>query len=96
MVYFNIHCDPLPGKEEDLDNFLTNSSKSFWMSQHGVKNFHVYGDKLLGWPERTIMIELENMSSLQNILDSTERKQLRKQFMNQVSRVESQIQDIII
>lgn len=96
MVYYTVHCDPLPGKEEELDRFLQDDVKKFWTDQSGIKSFHVYGDKLMGWPERTIMIELEDLATLQRILDSDERKRIRKQFMANVERAESQIQDVII
>ena len=96
MVYFSVYCDPVPGKEDELDRFIVDKSKRFWASQTGVKGYHVYADKLLGWPERTIMIELQDMSSLQRILDTDEHRRLRREFLTNVSRIESQIQDIVI
>ncbi|MBI4312319.1 MAG: hypothetical protein HY681_11130 [Chloroflexi bacterium] len=96
MVYFTVRCDPLPGKEEEFDGFLADKAKKFWTGQQGVKSFHVYGDKLAGWPERTIMIEVQDLGSLQKILDSDERKRLRKEFMTYTARSESQIQDPIV
>jgi hypothetical protein len=96
MVYFSVYCDPVPGKEEELDRFIVNKSKKFWSSQTGVKGYHVYADKLLGWPERTIMIELQDLNSLQRILDTDEHRRLRGEFMTNIARVESQIQDVII
>ena len=96
MVYFSVYCDPVPGKEDELDRFIVDKSKRFWAGQTGVKGYHVYADKLLGWPERTIMIELQDMSSLQRILDTDEHRRLRREFLTNVSRIESQIQDIVI
>mgnify|MGYP005834546619 CR=1 FL=1 len=64
MMYFTVRCDILPGKEDELDRFLNERAKSFWISQPGVKSFHVYADKLAGWPERTIMIEVEDLATL--------------------------------
>ncbi|MGD0353050.1 MAG: hypothetical protein ABSB38_06100 [Dehalococcoidia bacterium] len=96
MVYFSVYCDPVPGREEELDRFIANKSKKFWSSQTGVKGYHVYADKLLGWPERTIMIELQDLNSLQRILDTDEHRRLRGEFMTNIARVESQIQDVII
>jgi len=96
MVYFSVYCDPVPGKEEELDRFIVNKSKKFWSSQTGVKGYHVYADNLLGWPERTIMIELQDLNSLQRILDTDEHRRLRGEFMANIARVESQIQDVII
>lgn len=96
MVYFTVRCEPVPGKGVELDEFLSTKSKSFWLSQTGVRGFHVYGDALDGWPERTIMIEMDDLASLQRILDSPERKQLRGTFMGFTARVESQINEQLI
>ncbi|MBI4307334.1 MAG: hypothetical protein HY684_00815 [Chloroflexi bacterium] len=96
MVYFTVRCEAVPGKGTNLDQFLATRSKPFWLSQTGVTGFHVYGDVLDGWPERTLMIEVEDLSSLQRILDSPERKQLRGEFMGYVARVESQITEQLI
>ncbi len=96
MVYFSIRCDPLPGKEEELDTLLRNKAKAFWTGQPGVKEYHVYGDKLMGWPERTIMIGIQDLSAFQKILDTEDRRKLRREFFTLVSRTESQIQDVIV
>jgi phosphatidate phosphatase APP1 len=96
MVYFSVYCDPVPGREEELDQFIVGKSKKFWVGQTGVKGYHVYADKLAGWPERTIMIELQDLNSLQRILDTDEHKRLRREFMTNIARAESQIQDVII
>ena len=96
MVYFSVYCDPVPGQEEELDRFIVDKSNKFWTSQAGVKGYHVFADKLMGWPERTIMIQVQDLGSLQRILDSTEHKRLRREFMSNISRAESQIQDEIV
>ena len=96
MVYFSIYCDPVPGQEEELDRFIVDKAKKFWTGQAGVKGYHVYADKLTGWPERTIMIELQDLNGLQHILDSAEHKRLRREFMTNIARSESQIQDVIV
>ncbi len=96
MVYFSVYCDPVPGQEEELDRFIVDKANKFWTGQTGVKGYHVYADKLMGWPERTIMIEVQDLAGLQRILDSAEHKRLRREFMSNISRAESQIQDVII
>lgn len=95
-MYFTVRCDILPGKEEELDRFLTEKAKKFWLSQPGVKSFHVYNDTLVGWPERTIMIEVDDMSSLDRILHSEERQRVRREFQTYASDVQSQILDAMI
>jgi len=95
-MYFTVRCDILPGKEEDLDRFLAERARPFWLSQPGVKGFHVYVDTLVGYPERTIMIEVVDLASLQRILGSDGRKQIRKEFMTCTTGAQSQIQDMLI
>jgi hypothetical protein len=46
---------------------------------------------LVGWPERTIIIEVDDLTSLQGVLDSAERKEVRREFMNYTTNVQSQI-----
>lgn len=95
-MYFTVRCDILPGKEEELDRFLAEKAKKFWLSQPGVKGFHVYGDTLVGWPERTIMIEVDDLVGLERVLHSDERKHLRSEFLTYTTDVESQILDTLI
>ena len=77
-MFFSVRCDILPGKEDELDRFLAEKAQAFWLAQPGIKSYHVYEDALVGWPDRTIMIEVDNLASLQSILDSEERKRLRR------------------
>jgi hypothetical protein len=42
------------------------------------------------------MIELQDLNSLQQILDTDEHRRLRGEFMTNIARVESQIQDVLI
>lgn len=95
-MYFTVRCDILPGKEQELDNFLTERATKFWLSQPGVKSFHVYKDTLVGWPERTIMIEVDNMSDLDRILHSEDRQRVRREFQAYATDVQSQILDTMI
>lgn len=95
-MYFTVRCDILPGKEQELDNFLAEKAKKFWLSQPGIKSFHVYKDTLVGWPERTIMIEVDDMSSLDHILHSEDRQRVRREFQTYATDVQSQILDTMI
>ncbi len=95
-MYFTVRCDILPGKEEELDRFLAEKAKKFWLSQPGIKSFHVYGDTLVGWPERTIMIEVDDLASFQRVLNSEERRHLRSEFLMYTTNVQSQIVDTLI
>jgi hypothetical protein len=90
-MYYTVRCDIAPGKEQEMDRLLMERMQAFWMAQPGVKSFHVYGDMMEGWPERTMMIEVEDMAALQRVLDMSERKQLRHEFMNMAVQVQSQM-----
>ncbi|HZA25865.1 MAG TPA: hypothetical protein VFA32_25260 [Dehalococcoidia bacterium] len=96
MVHYAVRCDIVPGRSEDLDRLLSENAKEFWLKQPGVRGFQVYEDALTGWPERTIMIEVDNLESLQRILDSEERKRLRREFNNYATNVQSQILEQMI
>jgi quinol monooxygenase YgiN len=91
MMYYTVRCDVAPGKEEELDRFLTEKAKAFWLEQAGVSSFNVYGDALVGWLERTILIEVDDLASLQHILDSEQRKALRREFQTYTTGAQSQI-----
>jgi hypothetical protein len=96
MVQLCIRCDPVPGKMDDLDRFLGQQKKDFWLKQPGVRGFHVYGDQLMGYPERTVVIEVDDMSALQKALNAPEHKTIRQTFFTLTSRNESQIQTILV
>ncbi len=96
MVRLCIRCDPVPGKQDELDRFLTHEKKEYWLKQPGVKGFHIYGDQLMGWPERTIVIDVDDMATLQRALETAEHKHVRQDFFGLTSRNESQIQNELL
>lgn len=91
MIHFTVRCNVVPAREEELDQFLEHKVKPFWTSQRGVTGFRLYRDALDGSPERTIMIDVEDLGHLQPILDSEERKRLRQEFQGYVLNVQGQI-----
>jgi hypothetical protein len=96
MIRLVIKCDPVPGKQDDLDSFLAHEKREYWLKQAGVSGFHVYGDQLMGWPERTVVIECDDMTTLENALNSPAHKNVRQAFFSLTSRNESQIQNQIL
>lgn len=96
MVYFTVRADIANGKEDELDRFLRDEARAFWLSQPGVRGFHVYGDALVGWPERTVMVEVEDMVALHRILESPDRKRLRSKFLSLTTQASSQIQEKLV
>lgn len=96
MVRLVIECDPVPGKQDELDRFLAEQKKEYWTQQAGVKGYHVYGDRLMGWPERTVIIECDDMACLERALSTVEHQKVRASFFSLTSRNESQIQHEIV
>src|SRR3989442_920124 len=90
-MYFVIRCDAVPGKLQELDSWLKDRAIPFWTRQAGIKSFHTYSDALVGYPERTLMIEVQDLASLQRILKSNEHTEFRNEFLKYGSDVQSQI-----
>lgn len=91
MIHFTIRCNVVPGREEELDQFLEHRAKPLWLSHPGVTGFHLYRDVLDGSPERTVVIDVEDLGHLQSVLESEERKRLRREFQGYLLNVEGQI-----
>jgi hypothetical protein len=81
MFYFSVRFDIPAGRDDQFQDFLQRA-KTFWLAQPGVREFHVYGDTLIDWPERVIMIGVRDRESLQRILDSEARKQIRQDMLS--------------
>ena len=90
-MYFTIRCDAVPGKLMELDTWLKERGGEFWTSQLGVKSFDIYEDALVGYPERTLMIEVEDLGTLQRILRSKEHARFRNELLTFGTDVQSQI-----
>ena len=94
MIY-HIMCEVAPGKEAEMDAFLINKMKKFWLSNQGVSRFHVFGDHLANKSERLITIEVGDFSNFDKILALDERKALRAELMTLASNVQSRIMEVI-
>ncbi|PTL36777.1 hypothetical protein CLG94_02545 [Candidatus Methylomirabilis limnetica] len=94
MVY-HILCEVDPKREEELDNFLRDKMKKFWLAQPGVSRFHIFGDHLAASVERIITIEIGNFGNLDKILVLDERKALRSELMQIATNVTSRVLEII-
>ena len=90
-MIFTIRCDAVPGKLHDLDSWLRDRATSFWTRQPGVKSFEIYSDALVGYPERTLMVEVDDFANLQKILTSTEHSRFRDELLTYGTDVQSQI-----
>jgi hypothetical protein len=93
MYYFTVRFDIPPGKEKSFERFLE-KAKTFWLSQPGVREFHVYGDVLIDWPERKIEIGVADRESLERILASEERRELRSEMLTYVKHPVWQLMEL--
>ncbi|MBI4497578.1 MAG: hypothetical protein HY689_06765 [Chloroflexi bacterium] len=95
MIYA-IRCDVVPGKSHELDTFLRSKHLPFWMAQPGVRAFRVYEDMLVGYPERTIEVDLEDLSCLQRILGLEEHRRLKEEFLQYATSASSQLLNVTL
>jgi hypothetical protein len=90
-MHLVIRLDAAPGKLQQLDTWLNDRAVGFWTRQRGVKSVEIYADFLVGYPERTLMIEFEDFASLQEILQSAEHGRFRNELLAYGTDVQSQI-----
>ena len=90
-MYLLIRCDAVPGKLAELDSWLKTHGTQFWAAQSEVKNVEIYGDMLVGYPERTLLIEVNDFTKLQQILASTAHAQFRNGLLTYGTDVQTQI-----
>ena len=95
MIY-HITCEVLPGREKELDSFLSGKMKSYWVGNPGIVRYRVYGDHLANKLERVIMIEVGSFHDLDTILAMDERKELRSELVALASNVQSRILEPIV
>jgi hypothetical protein len=94
MVY-HILCEVDPKREEELDRFLCDKMKKFWLAQPGVSRFHAFRDFADNKFERIIMIEVGDFGNFDKILILDERKALRSELMQIATSITSRVLEII-
>lgn len=92
-MWFTIRLDTQPGKLELLDKWIRADVTPFLVAQVGIKSVCVYHDALIGYPERTIMVEVDGLSHLEVILNSTDFKNIRLKLLDYGINVSSQLLD---
>jgi predicted glycosyltransferase len=95
-MYFAIRCDAVPGKLLDLDTWLKDRGIRFWTTQPGVESVEIFSDVLVGYPERTLMVEVKDFAILQRILTSPEHARFRNELLTYGTDVQSQILERIV
>ncbi len=92
-MYFIMRFDVLPGKMSAVDQYLDQELLPYWLSHNEVHSVQVFEDKFIGWPERTIMIEIDDLCALQGILSSPETRQMKEHFTSYAGDIQTQIMD---
>ena len=95
-MFLAIRCDAVPGKLQELDRWLKDRGVTFWGNKSGVKKCSIYADALVGYPERTLMIEVDDFGSLQKILISPEHARFRDELLTYGTDVQSQILERLV
>ncbi|MEW6378660.1 MAG: hypothetical protein AB1611_03510 [bacterium] len=92
-MYFIMRFDILPGKLSEVDSYLDKDLLPYWLSHAEVRSVQVFEDKFIGWPERTVMIEIDDLCALERILSSPETKHMKEQFTCYAADIQTQIMD---
>ncbi|MBI4287556.1 MAG: hypothetical protein HY671_03880 [Chloroflexi bacterium] len=92
-MWFTIKFDTQPGKIVELDNWIRTDVFPFLVAQKGVSSVCAYHDALVGYPERTLMIEVDSLSHLETILASREFVGIKTRLLDYGVNVSSQLLD---
>jgi len=90
-MFFLLRYDILPGKTRDHDEFVRTMVIPFWTSQPGCKSVQVFEDALVGFAERTILIEVTDLAALQHILSTPDYRSVKDGLQDYVTDAQSQI-----
>ena len=93
-MYFIIRFDILPGKLSECDKYIENELIPYFTSHNEVRSVGVLEDKFIGWPERELYVEIEDLIALQKIMASKETRQMKEHFTNYATDIQTQIMDL--
>lgn len=92
-MWFTVKFDIQPGKIDVLDEWIRTKVTPFFVGQKGVKSVCIYHDALVGYPERTLMVEVDSMSHLDIILASQVFRSLKTELLDYASGISTQLLD---
>ena len=93
-MYLILNFDILPGKMNECDNFIREKLVPYWTSHKEVHSVQCLEDMFIGWPERSVMVEIEDLSSLQRILSSRETHQMKEDFTSFATDIQTQVMNV--
>ena len=92
-MYFIIKFDILPGKLSEVDTYIENDLVPYWTSHNEVRSVQVFEDTFIGWPERMVMVEVDDLTSLQHVLSSSGTRQMKEHLTSIATDIQTQIVD---
>ncbi|MEW5800666.1 MAG: hypothetical protein AB1847_01045 [bacterium] len=90
-MHFIIRFDVLPGKLGEVDKYLEKEMVPYWTSHKEVRSVQIFEDSLIGWPERMLMVEVDDLACLQQILASPETRHMKELFTSYATDIQTQI-----
>ncbi|HUU39645.1 MAG TPA: hypothetical protein VMW42_01755 [Desulfatiglandales bacterium] len=92
-MYFIIKFDILPGKMNETDTYINKELVPYWTSHKEVRSVQVFEDTFIGWPERMLMIEIDDLTALQQVLASGGTRHMKEQLISYATDIQTQVVD---
>ena len=93
-MYLILNFDIGPGKMNECDNFIREKLVPYWTSHKEVHSVQCLEDMFIGWPERSILIEVDDLSAIQRILSSRETHKMKEDFLTYATDIRTQIMNV--
>ena len=93
-MYFVMRFDILPGKMAECDEYIQKELIPYFTSHKEVHSVGMLEDTFIGWPEREIYVEVDDLVALQNILASKETRHMKERFTSYAGDIQTQIMDL--
>jgi hypothetical protein len=88
MITFEYRFDVLPGKAKEYQKYLAKAGKDIWFRFPGVRAVRVYQSMLGGSsPQRVVQVDLDNLATLETILNNPSFKKAKEMFHGLVANV---------
>jgi len=83
----------LPGKMSETDTYINKELVPYWISHKEVRSVQVFEDTFIGWPERMLMVEIDDLTSLQQVLASGGTRHMKEQLISYATDIQTQVVD---
>ena len=92
-MYLVMRFDVLPGKMAECDQYIQNELIPYFKSHEEVQSIQILEDTFIGWPEREIRVQIQNLNALQNLMGVKESRQMKQRFTSFTTDIQTQIMD---